>query len=122
MPHQLSSLSAVHKDKAVTSYSILTMVELVDELVALKKLDMVSVRHENSTTKFFARGSASCSTCVLSTPPGRRDATAGKQEPGFIQPLNHACTDGVSGESGKCGQFIIVTAVAVVRGDSPLAT
>lgn len=46
-----------------TSYSILTMAELVEEPGDWKKLAMVSGRHVNSTTKFFARGSASCSTC-----------------------------------------------------------
>lgn len=43
------------------------MAELVDELADSKKVDMVSGRHANSTTKFFARGSASCSTCKQTT-------------------------------------------------------
>lgn len=38
------------------------MAELVDELGEAKKLAIVSVLHANSTTKFFAEGSASCST------------------------------------------------------------
>ena len=38
------------------------MAELVEELGDSKNVHIVSGLHENSTTKFFARGSASCST------------------------------------------------------------